>query len=391
MNMFIKLYNYFCGTIQIEIFGEFSERFLNILAAEKIKFWKVKKINEYIYVECYKKDILKIKKLRRKAFVTVKIISKFGFPLVLNKYKNRYGIAVGIALFFILLLIFSNHLWVINVNGNKDINSKEVINSLYSLNVTEGMKLSKIDTDVLKQKLILSSDNISWASLNIEGCVLNVNISEFNDSFTFDNPPCNLIALSDGIITKMNIHSGNYVVRIGQTVTKGQVLVSGITTEKGVNSFIHSSGEIFASVPDTVNITVNKTFNYKSSTGEHKNKFFVKIFNCYIPLNFGDFYGNFNETFSAKEIHLFGEKIPIKIIKHSAIYIENKQKQMNYEEAYNYALKELEEKLKNQKAIDYRILNTKNKNTNDEFLFTFNIRKTVDIAKKEYFKIIDEN
>ena len=389
MNIFIKVYNYFLGTLKLEISGEFSERLLNILAAENIKFWGIEKSNESFIIYCYKKDILRIKKLRRKAFVSVKIICKKGFPVLFRKYKHRYGILSVI--FSVLLIIFSKFIWVININGNNSIENREIVECLNSLNIKEGCKVSSINTDYLKQKLILSCDNISWASLNVEGCVLNVNILEFENSLTNDNPPCNLIADNDGIIVKMNIHSGNYMVTVGQTVSKGQLLVSGVNTEKGINSFIYSSGEVFASVPETLTLKVEKTVNYKNYTGKSNTKYARKVFNTTVPLYLGKDYGEYKRTNEIIDLKLFSEKIPIRVYKSRADFYNNKEKVLSETEAYDIALNDLQTKLDAEKAIDYRIIDTFSNENENEYVFVFRIRKTIDIAKKDFFKINSEN
>ncbi len=390
MNAFIKIYNYILGTLKLEICGEFSERFFNILAAEKIKFWGLEKNNDNFYIYCYKKDILKIKKLRRKAFVSVKIIKKSGFPVIYKKYRNRYGILVGAILFFALLIVFSKFIWIINVNGNDLVHKNEVINSLNALSVKEGSRISDINTDYLKQKLILTCDNISWASLNIEGCVLNVNVSEFENSLIEDNPPCNLVADKDGIIVKMNIHSGNYAVRVGQTVSKGQLLVSGINTEKGINSFIYSSGEVYASVPETITHKIEKTQKYKSYSDKFCNRYAVKLLNVTLPLYLGGLYGDYTTENEVWDLNAFSGRVPVSIYKSTARFYKTKEKQLSKSEAYDLSLEKLEAKLEAEGAVDYRIIDIFSNENENDFTFVYTIRKTVDIAKKDFFKINSE-
>ena len=58
MNVFIVLYRYFLGTLKIKISGDFAERFFNVLAADRIRFWNIEKKNDYFYVCILKKDML---------------------------------------------------------------------------------------------------------------------------------------------------------------------------------------------------------------------------------------------------------------------------------------------------------------------------------------------
>lgn len=391
MNIFILLFHFLKGSVKLKIKGEFSERFFNILAANSIKFWNIEKSNGEFSFFIFRKDFLKLKKLRKKAGIKVKIISKHGFPVIIRRYRKRYGIIVGCLLFVVLLNVMSAHIWHIEIIGAKDTDTNEIINCLEKLGVGNGVKTNTLNTDYLKQKLILSFENLSWASLNIQGSVLNVNISEFDNEITQKNIPCNLIAKSDGIIVKMNIHSGKGVVNIGETVTKGQVLVSGIKNEKGINSFIVSEGEIFASVPDKITIEIPKTLSEKQYSDENLVRYAIDIMGAKIPLFLGEIKDKHDKNISCRNLTIFENKVPIKIYKQEVIYFEESFTEISYDTALTLATEKLKEILKNENAIDFEILNKTNTENKDNYTVTFDIRKTLDIANKDFFKIIGEN
>ena len=139
---------------------------------------------------------------------------------------------------------------MIKVNGNETIPAEKIGEVLSQKGVSSGIKRTKITSDILKQELILAFDNISWDSLNVEGSVLNVNIKEFVPPQDIKSP-CNIISTSDAIIKKVDVSSGYSLIKIGDTVYSGQLLVSGVVGEKQT-VFVHSNGKIFGEVKETV-------------------------------------------------------------------------------------------------------------------------------------------
>lgn len=91
------------GYVNITVEGFFVERFINSCFANGIFLWNLEREKStYLRARVGVKDFKKIKKIARNTKCKVKIKSKKGLPILINKYKKRKTFAI----FFIILAIF---------------------------------------------------------------------------------------------------------------------------------------------------------------------------------------------------------------------------------------------------------------------------------------------
>ena len=382
MNLLSRVVSYFIGTLRLKISGEYCERFLNILAANSISFWSpyVKKGDFFITV--LRKDIKKIRILRRNTGVKIKIVKRKGFPLIVNKYKCRYGLILGVILFLATLNILGKCMWNIKVNGNVNVSEEQIIEFLSENNVNYGDLVKNIDTDILKQKLILTFDNIAWASLNKQGSVLEVIVTEFENNKEI-NAPYNIIADSDGVIKHLDVSKGSINVKIGDTVFKNQILISGIVNYGYGNNFVEPNGKILAEIKSNKTIEIKIIQTSKNYTGKIKNRYSIEIMGLKIPLYFGK-EKNIHETVSTqRKLKIFGGEIPIKVYNDKCIFINEVYFEIDNitaeEMAKNNLMKEFKDLNAQNIIIDLKNMSKKNGN----YIFEYSTSCIKDIGKKK--------
>jgi similar to stage IV sporulation protein len=87
------------------------------------------------------------------------------------------------------------------------------------------------------------------------------------------NVPCNVVAAKAGVITNMNVLKGSAQTTVGQTVKKGQLLVSGIVDSEKVGArFVHAMAEVTARTWYTMYGVMPLQCKYKAYTGETKTR-----------------------------------------------------------------------------------------------------------------------
>lgn len=382
MNIISRVFLYLLGTLRLKLSGEYCERLLNVMASHNISFWQPFKKKSDFYITVLRKDIKKIKGLRRNTGVKIKITEKRGFPLIVNKYKYRYGLIVGIILFIVSLNLLSSQMWMIKVNGNANISETQIVDFFQSLGIHRGISMAKIDSDILKQQLILSFDNIAWASVNKQGSVIEVNITEFSSQKESD-APCNIVSEYDAIIKKINVSKGSVNVKIGDTVTKNQILVSGIVNYGAGNNFVHSSGEVIAEIRPTVKINIKKIQEVLNPTNEVRLRRTIDIMGQKIPLYLGEIHGDYKVNKTYKYAKIFGGKIPIIIYKDEYSFVNKSYINISVEEAQKLANEQLTDSLVKNGAYDIKITDTKVTETEKEYQFDFCIVCMKDIGVKK--------
>lgn len=338
------LWRYIMGYLTIKIQGENGEQLLNRAASNGIKIWNLIYKNGSIVGNISIKNYLKLRTVKRGIKCNVKIINKCGYVFWLKKYKNRIGFVVGFATFGAILFFLSNFIWIINVEGNTNLTTQEILSSCKKIGIYEGVSKKKINSKYDAQKLQLAQNGIAWCSLNIEGSILTVNLSETAISDKEQRQtPSNLKATIEGKIKKIDIASGNAVVKVGDTVSKGDLLVSGIIENLSSTHFVHSEGIVIAETKRTFSAEGQYNQSVEQKTNKSFKRYTLEIFKLKIPL----FLGNVKQKhFYKKEVNtltLFNKKIPIKIAceqydlfeKRDTTYTKENLEQLLYDDIKN--------------------------------------------------------
>ena len=246
------LIRYIRGYIKIKISGEYKESFINKAMKHGVFLWRLCVLENEITAHINIKDFKYLLKIRRKVNAKIKIEEKHGLPFFMHRYRKRWGFILGAVIFICILQFLSLYIWSIEVEGNKLVKSNEILSDCQKIGVFEGMRKSKISPKNAAGRLLLLNDKLAWCAFNIEGSVITVNVTETkNMTNGKDNNPSNLIAKEDGIITKIDVNSGNTVVKVGDAVAKGDIIVSGIVESMNSTAFVHSSGSVEAVIQKT--------------------------------------------------------------------------------------------------------------------------------------------
>ncbi|MBR7071678.1 MAG: sporulation protein YqfD [Clostridia bacterium] len=310
----IYLYRFLCGFVLVELSGENPEKLLNLAAQHRISVWGFRRRNGNLCFYLSVKSFYKIRKLRRKAKTRIHILNRVGLPFMIHPYRFRYGLFLGGGIFLSLLFLLSNFIWSFEIAGNQQTTKKEILTACQELGIHYGTPKRKINSRILSQKLILSCPNLSWATFNVGGTVLTVEVSERKTEKIDDDEPCNLKASADGIIKKIDVISGTPMVSVGDTVHQGEILVSGITQIGDQTVFSRAEGSVLA---EARLIYSNKFMLQQQKTAKTGQRFYrktVSVFGRPVPLFIGKIKGNYELSSSSVPLSFFGKNLPILLI-----------------------------------------------------------------------------
>ena len=237
------------GIIKLEISGSGYEKVLNDMNKNSIACFNIRSENERIYFEIYKKHFSKIENICKKCNLEISILSKKGIIFKILKYSKRYGALLGFILFLIISFFLSNIVLKIDIKGNENISDEKIIDFLKRNNVDYWSFIPEIDMDNMGRKLYIEFDEISWATVRNSGGILIVDVREGTDKpdMVPINQKCNIISDKNAQIVKIKVYSGTPVVKEGDGIDKGDVLISGIITDKyGKSEAVRAEGEITA-------------------------------------------------------------------------------------------------------------------------------------------------
>ena len=252
MNRLIKWWG---GTVLVELSGCSPERVINLCGYNGIELWDlVRKEGKYcFYVRC--RDFKQLVGFVRKSKNRLIVLEKQGLPFRLRSYRRRKVFAAGIPVCLIILYVLSLHIWEIDFDGNAYFTDELLRKTLIQEGYDTGMRKSQVVCEDLEMKIREIYPEITWVSAQISGTRLYIQIRENTGILTVDeseNVPCDLVALQDGVITEIITRSGTPMVKAGDRVTEGQVLVRGVvelyndSKEKVGEYLVAADGDILA-------------------------------------------------------------------------------------------------------------------------------------------------
>ncbi len=317
------------GSILIEATGN-SELFLNEIYKRNLKLYMLKKSGHLsISFTVGRKDYGKIKQLANSTHTRLEIVKKQGMPQILKRFSKRYGIAVGSGLCIVFFYLFSLFIWNIEVSGCEKTTKQEVVMLLEQSGISFGKFKSFLDIKNIENEFLKGNDKISWVSINLKGTTAYVEIREKNEKVKLldAKTPCSIYASRDGVIASVHTYMGYSVVSVGDTVTAGDLIVTGNYTDKyGVEYKLHSYAKIMAYTvhSHSVNIPFNSKQHVK--TGRFKNKYSIKLLRFNIPLYFikNIRYNNYDITMAQTELKLGKHFVlPVSIVKTTYTEVED--------------------------------------------------------------------
>ena len=369
--MLIKiLLKYILGYVRITVEGYYIERFINICTTSKILIWNLKREKGIrLYLNTSIQDFYRAIKVAKKLQCKVKIVKKRGVPFIINKYRKRKAFILSLLIIMIVLGISSNYVWNIEIQVEDNLRLENILEDIQSSGLKVGMKKSKVNTQDLVNKIRLKRNDISWIGIDLRGTNAIVKIVKAKEApeLIDEKDYCNIVATKAGTITQIIAQNGTALVKTGDQVEKGQVLIQGTMEGKYTGTrYVHSLGEVKAVVQyaKTEKIYYEEEQNVK--TGRRETKYKIKInnfqINFYKTLSKFKIYDTIEEE---KKFKIFSNLyLPISVTKLTNEELENNSKQYSIEEATEKGTKELEEQIEAEIKEKNNILN-KNANVRE--------------------------
>lgn len=357
------LLKYILGYVRITVEGYYIERFINICTTSKILIWNLKREKGIkLYLNIGIQDYYKAIKIAKKLKCKVKIEKKRGLPFILNRYKKRKIFVISLFVILIALYTSSNYVWNIEIRVEDNMQLDNILEDVKMAGLETGMKKDKINVEETTNKIRLSRDDISWIGIELKGTNAIVKVVKAKEApeIIDEKDYCNIVAKRAGTITKIIAQNGIALVKPGDEVQEGQVLIQGTMEGKytGIR-YVHSLGEVEAIVKyeKTEKISLKKEENVK--TGNKEEKYQIKINN--FQINFYKTLSNFKiyDTIEEeKKLKIFSNLyLPISVCKVTNYELEENSNNYTIEEATEIGTQKLEKEIEAEIENKEKILN----------------------------------
>lgn len=240
-----------------------------------------------------------------------------GLPGAILAYPYKLGIAVGVLISLLLAILSSNLIWDVRVEGNENLSDTRVKYEIGEAGLHVGGLWSAVDRSVTEATMLENNDELAWININRRGGVAYVVVAERSEDKA-EAPVTgysNIVASCDCVIEELTVKSGVAMVKVGDTVRRGDLLISGVMPEEAGGGFCRADGRVVGRVTDTVRASVDREYEKITDISYSSEKITVKIFN--FPINIFRKYGNSGARCDIiKEIQtfsLFGASLPVEL------------------------------------------------------------------------------
>jgi len=319
--MLLKLWQYIRGYVTIEVRGFSIERFMNMAMHRGLYIWDVSYHGASVRMNVSIKGFRKLKDLAQKTNSRFTIVDKRGAPFTAYKFRKRKLFPIGIIFFIALLYYLSGFIWLVEIGGNERVEHEQILEFLDERGLSIGVRKADIDRFAIERALITHFDDISFINIGIRGTRAAVTVSETlpREELIDKSRPCDIIAKRDGVISSIFVSTGTPMVREGDVVLAGDVLVSGtivagLDYEAVITGYTHAIASVRSRHYHEINFYINHERILKNFTENTRTAFCIKILNK--ELNFfgaSISYVNYDRITSRTQLG-FGEHYPLPII-----------------------------------------------------------------------------
>jgi len=339
--------------IYLEVSNELN-RFIKKCIDNNINLYNISYGKDKMVVLIDVKDYLKIKRLNY--YSKIRVVKYDGLLNIKKIIKDNMFYISVVFLSFIWMNLLTNYIVDIEIiHSNSGIRRllKEELDKNNVKRFSLAYSFEELD-NITKKILADNKNNLEWVSIKKDGMKYIVRAEErIIKSEVVSDKPRDIVASKDAYITKVISSKGNVLVRQGEYVKKGTVLISGkITLYEDVKGVTSASGSVYGNVWYECTVETPKEISSERLTG--RKRYNLNVGNKILLRNK---YQNFRQK-NIREIKIFGLKI--KFYREEEVEIIKTKTDDEY--ALNRLKEEFDKKLNGKGVIIYQKVLKKDEN-----------------------------
>ena len=314
-----RIVNRLQGEVRVRVVSGFPERVLNLCGARKLTFWDVCWVSPTEFVcSMSRQDYRVLRQAAKNLDCTLTAERKAGAPYFLGRFRRRYVLVYGLILCVIALIFGSFFIWDFQIEGNVSVTDEEILRCLEAHGVRLGTFGFAIDSEELRNHILLEMPELVWITVNVSGCQAQVQVRERlpTQERVDKRTPRNVVARRDGLVLKITALGGERRVLAGATVERGQLLISGVEDTGTFGARLKAGmGSVTARTWYTLRTRIPLTERKKTYTGEEKTGWSL-IFGTHRIKLYGS--GSYSleecdKISTRKQLYLFGIALPVTV------------------------------------------------------------------------------
>ena len=325
--MIVKLLKYLLGYIVFEAKGGFCERFINLCAMRRIDIWDVSLTGDVIRAKIGIKKFRRLRSIVRKTGVKISIKQRCGLPFYLKNHRDRVGLVVGAVIFIFFMTVMNSFVWCIQSSDSEKFSREQILQAAESAGLHYGIRVKNFDEEKAAREIYKAFEGeLSWVKVNIKGSLA---VIDFRDKVKniekeTKGEPSNIVADFDGVIISDETYQGSKNKSRGDTVVKGDVLISGVV--EGVDMkplYYQAKGKFSAlhTVTKEYSLNASESFcSYATANSQYK----IILFGLEVPISFSGYSAETSEIYTYESYLEFEDyRLPFGIKKTAVVNHNN--------------------------------------------------------------------
>ncbi len=223
-----KFFDQLGGVITLRLKGKNQERIINMALSRGIYIWDIKWCGEELHLRVRTSGFKALQSIADENSYELEVISKQGLPFYKSIAKRRMGFLGGAAIFILALYLMSSFIWFIQLSGNKQIKSQQILLAAARYGIYQGAAKWNFSCNKVEESMLRDLPQLSYVECDVRGVKVSIKVVEKilpNGEIT---GPCHIVAAKDGVVENILVLEGQANVKVGQVVGKGDILISGI-------------------------------------------------------------------------------------------------------------------------------------------------------------------
>ena len=283
-----KLVAWLFGAVTARVVGAQPEDFLNLCVSENLILWRMDRLDPFtLEVQVTGREYPRMCRLAETCQCAVQDPKRRGLPFFLLGFRRRYALLAGLVLCLVLGLVGGQVILTVEVSGNETIPDEVIISQLRLCGVSTGTWGPSVPIRAVENRVMRAMDDLTFFSLNLKGTKAEVIVRERDPApkLKEEKVPTNIVSAADGVITHLEPWRGDAQYVEGDTVQKGDILISGrirldpppnVESELGT-ALVHADGKVLARTQRTMTAEISLTAPGKDYTGEKVTHRFLSV------------------------------------------------------------------------------------------------------------------
>lgn len=368
--------------------GAYCEKLLTLAADEGIDIINPRKHNYKMFGTVLARDYKKLRKPARSTGLRLRIVKKHGLTFFLKRHRAKIGFASGTLAVMLVVLVLNMFIWKVTVAGNEKVPTEDILAAAEEQGLVAGSLRKKHTARDISWYILSQNDGLAWVTVNIQGCTANIVVTEINEEVEMkhdDDKPVNIVASKYGVIRSMDVFDGQDVVKVGDAVLKGDLLVSAVYEDRyNKLTLKHARAKIMAETDYSITVEFPMEQVLTERGGVKKEVGELTVLGLKIKYGSDKNCGGLPFEADEKDLYFFWLKLPVRV--KNTRYFAVKEKTVTYslEQAKSGAYGLLKER-ENEEMAEMQIISKKlNEKIEDgKYIITADYICLMDIAEEQ--------